>query len=450
MVLENSGNGPSYIEFIFHPERRGMLDVVESIVGFMDYQSLISLKRCCKSVHQCLAANPDLEIKKYRQKIARDWSSGSHRDVSMSVSGLVSCADFFAPPHIRKVALGVDDKVHVCTVRGSQGDDDNTNCDIVLPASDSTNNCTDCITCVSVLNGFHDQSDRGGNYAVASGSNDGKLLIWENGDLKVTKQLFGRIEELKWVPDHNFLISAHFGGGGRSHDAGCISIRLVESLDGQPLPVVFSLFQDIFPVFCVDISPRMRVGSGGQPSTNHYLATVEWSGTFNNVHDGLLNVYKGFQSQPLSNVSLESGSTFTCCKFVSEDQLITGGHDKKLRLWKIQDEANTSPEESKVVTCLMQLNGHTNVIMRLQVTSTKAVTRDLDGSIFVWDLEKLTNRAATDGAKNETLSESDTEELLLTKVKSLSKTVTCIAMDDRKLFLGSIGHFDMFDYWTTS
>ena len=128
------------------------------------------------------------------------------------------------------------------------------------------------------------------------------------------------------------------------------------------MPVVFSLFQDIFPVFCVDISPRMRVGSGGQPSTNHYLATVEWSGTFNNVHDGLLNVYKGFQvnctthadaehkrkrmpigdicgtllmlfvlqSQPLANVSLESGSTFTCCKFVSEDQLITGGHDKKV------------------------------------------------------------------------------------------------------------------------
>ena len=52
---------------------------------------------------------------------------------------------------------------------------------------------------------------------MASGSNDGKLLIWENGELKVTKQLFGRIEELKWVPDHKFLISAHFGGGGRSH-----------------------------------------------------------------------------------------------------------------------------------------------------------------------------------------------------------------------------------------
>ena len=86
-----------------------------------------------------------------------------------------------------------------------------------LLGSDSTNNCTDCITCVAVLNGFHNASDIGGNYAVASGSNDGKLLIWENGELKVTKQLFGRIEELKWVPDHKFLISAHFGGGGRSH-----------------------------------------------------------------------------------------------------------------------------------------------------------------------------------------------------------------------------------------
>ena len=71
-----------------------------------------------------------------------------------------------------------------------------------------------CITCVCVLNGFHEDE---GRYAVTSGANDGKLLMWEDGVLKVTKQLFGRIEELKWIKESKYLISAHFGGGGRSN-----------------------------------------------------------------------------------------------------------------------------------------------------------------------------------------------------------------------------------------
>ena len=81
-----------------------------------------------------------------------------------------------------------------------------------------------------------------------------------------------------------------------------------------------------------------------------------------------------------------------------------------------------------------------------QVTATKAVTRDLDGCIFVWNLAKIT------APKNHRSQESDSDDiendLLLTKVKSLSKTVTCLAMDERKLLLGSIGHFDVFDYWS--
>ena len=260
--------------------------------------SLVNFKRTCRSVYKCLAKNPCLEEGKWRSKLSADWASGTHRDVTVPVSGLVSCADFFTPDHTR-LAVGVNDKVHICTIRDPPEV-------TVLPGSDS------CITCVAVLNGLRAADCDSGYYAVASGSNDGKLMVWENGELKVTKQLFGRIEELKWVQASNYLISAHFGGGGRANgagfldssvsavaakvlshnvfstDAGCISIRLVESLDqGATMPVVFSLFQDIFPVFCVDLSP---------PGTHDsYLATVEWSGTFNNVHDGLLNVYKGFK-----------------------------------------------------------------------------------------------------------------------------------------------------------
>ena len=87
---------------------------------------------------------------------------------------------------------------------------------------------------------------------------------------------------------------------------------------------------------------------------------------------------------------------------------------------------------------------NTDHFIQTQVTATKAVTRDLDGCIFVWNLAKIT------APKNHRSQESDDVEndLLLTKVKSSSKTVTCIAMDERKLLLGSIGHFDVFDYWS--
>jgi len=432
----------SYIEFIFHPDRRGILEVVENIVKFLDYHSLICFKRSCKTVHRCLSKHPRLERDKYVSKLARDWASGRHTQLTVSVSGLVSCADFFTTgTHCHRVALGVDDKVQVCTLpsttsteSGGQSITTDANSMTILPGSDS------CITCVCVLNGFHEEE---GSYAVASGSNDGKLLIWENGLLKVTKQLFGRIEELKWIRESRYLISAHFGGGGRSNDAGCISIRLVEQLDnGATMPVVFCLFQDIFPVFCVDMSPP-----GGR---NIYLATVEWSGTFNNVHDGLLNVYKGFQKQPLVNVSLQSEATFTCCKFVGQDLLLTGGHDRKLRLWLIQDnsEGLQCPDDSEVIVCMMQFNGHNNVIMRLEVTSTMAVTRDLDGNIFVWDLSKVTDSSKHHKKDSQNFGPANESNLLLTKVKSLSKTVTCIAINERKIFLGSIGHFDVFDYWT--
>ena len=42
------------------------------------------------------------------------------------------------------------------------------------------------------------------------------------------------------------------------------------------------------------------------------------------------------------------------------------------------------------------------------------------------------------------------EKVLVRRVHSVSRTVTCIAMDERKLVMGSIGQFCVFDYWNTS
>jgi hypothetical protein len=45
------------------------------------------------------------------------------------------------------------------------------------------------------------------------------------------------------------------------------------------MPVVFALYEDLFPVITMDF-------------TDEYVAALEWSGTFNSVEAGNINIYK--------------------------------------------------------------------------------------------------------------------------------------------------------------
>ena len=81
------------------------------------------------------------------------------------------------------------------------------------------------------------------------------------------------------------------------------------------------------------------------------------------------------------------------------------------------------------------------MIVRLVLSGDRAASRDLDGNILVWDLNE---------ALKHSFAQDEYEKILLRKVTSLSRTVTCLAMDERKLVMGSIGHFCVFDYWNTA
>ena len=159
------------------------------------------------------------------------------------------------------------------------------------------------ITCVAYLDGFD---------AVASGSSRGDLCLWsleEESTLISSKHLFGRLEALKWNKNNKCLVSAHFGC---AYDIGCVTIRQFNSL--TDISVIFSLYQEIFPVFCIDVCDK-------------YMSTVEWSGTFNQVHTGTVNVYKWLESEPIANLTQAANTTFTCCRFIKNNGLLTGGQD---------------------------------------------------------------------------------------------------------------------------
>ena len=86
----------------------------------------------------------------------------------------------------------------------------------------------------------------------------------------------------------------------------------------------------------------------------------------------------------------------------------------------------------------------------------RAVTRDINGLIFVWDLIGACNIMRNNNSirkRNQQKEEVDiieVEKYLVRKITSTSKTVTCIALDDRQLVMGSIGHVNVFDYWNSA
>ena len=72
---------------------------------------------------------------------------------------------------------------------------------------------------------------------------------------------------------------------GKAYDIGCISVRRLVSRDTEDkagdrveLAVVWSAYQDVMPVFCVDV-------------TDKFILTLEWLGTFDMVHVGSATLY---------------------------------------------------------------------------------------------------------------------------------------------------------------
>ena len=122
----------------------------------------------------------------------------------------------------------------------------------------------------------------------------------------------------------------------------------------------------------------------------------------------------------------------------------------QLRIWRIK---------SNKVFCERELLAHKgSIVMRMELSWNfdRAVTRDINGSIFVWDLRRACIPVSIRNKQNKTkegmegiFDEDCGERYLLRKITSISKSITCIAVDDRQLLMGSIGHFNVFDYWNS-
>lgn len=104
-----------YIQLIFDPDRGGFVDVAENIVQYLDYHSLINLKRSSRQIYNFFKQLPSLEDEKLEKKLDLDWRLGQPKNYTIQTPGLVSCASVF--PDNRRMVIGIDHVVQVVEIR---------------------------------------------------------------------------------------------------------------------------------------------------------------------------------------------------------------------------------------------------------------------------------------------------------------------------------------------
>lgn len=386
--------GNEYLDIFFDLDRSGFIDVTEKILSYLDFKSFVQFKRSCKLIYNFISDQNRLEDRSLRRKLSSDWKKGPAKTYAiLTMNRLISHARLFNDG--ARVACAVDHEVVIFDIPTGK-------CQLTLKGPHQAP-----ISCVELI---YDQNDQVVMYAT--GCREGVLALWStDGQCLVRKQLFGRIMFIK--SRGRFLATAHFG---KPFDAGCIMLRELKSIEDTP--VVFALFEDIFPVITVDF-------------TDKFVAALEWSGTFNGVDGGYVSIYKLYDKTPVVNLSDITECSFSTCRFLGESQILTGGHDKLIRLWHFNDE----PEFS--VECVRVFSHHINIIAKLEVTLDRAVTRDIGGKIIVWDLSLMNKNVPAD-------------DVIVREEMTNTKMVATVAINDRQLCFGSFGVLTIRDFWSTS
>ena len=147
-------------------------------------------------------------------------------------------------------------------------------------------------------------------------SHRGLFFLWDlsNGELLLTKQLFGRIEKVIWKD--GYIATAHTA---LRFDSGCVCIRKYE--DDLCTPVVFSKVEERLLAIDIDFTASV-------------LVVLEWAGTFYGVPSGHINLFAFLEDNFLVDLrKFLPNVTYSALKIsAEEDVMVTVGHDKTVRI----------------------------------------------------------------------------------------------------------------------
>jgi len=275
------------------------------------------------------------------------------------------------------------------------------------------------------------------NKYLISGNNNGMLTIWdlESTELLSNKQLFGIITGVKCKEEGDLIVTSH---ASKAYDIGCISIR--KMVTPTELTVVWSAYQDVMPVFCMDVS------------TNHIL-TLEWLGTFDMVHVGSATCYtrhgdhlfvrKDFSQSRAVESRRSVAGLIGNLQNQQNLRYYSGGIFKEDFAALCTDFEPFGAQQVVIynlndLTLIRSFSGHNCGVLQVVSFGNIFVTRDKEGIIIIWDANNACDENKEETALMKTLELPHKDKFIHVDV------------DLRRLVIGRLGGVEILDFWNSS
>jgi len=421
-----------YIELIFNEKRHGLNHIARRILEYLDYASLVQAKRSCKHIYEFILSS-DVEQIVLNLKLHKDWSYGSPKVLKLPDSREATLDDVVSE-QINSLMLYKDDTLFisvgnsvfsVClnpnyTSTTSEIEENlQSGKEFRLYRNPNTNRETNILSCMDIIRDEY----------LLTGSRNGMLSVFNlrTCELESFKQLFGIISDIRCVDD--LLATSHLG---KQFDMGCITVR--RFISPEEMQVVWSVYEDVMPVFSMDFNYSFLVG-------------LEWIETLDQAQIGILSVYRsdekdGKEIWRRTELDLNHGFT-TCCIF--KDEYCALG------CAGVQQSRNDS-DFSVVIIDLNKLNviqvvkGHKSPIFHILVSGEHLITRDKAGFVYLWDQNLLSDEKYRD--------EDGNSGALIRRLSEDNEQVVCLTADLRKLVLvlkDGINCYSIkaMDFWST-
>ena len=259
-----SGPGDVSILDLFDHDREGLRHIGEAISLYLNYNSLVSLKRTCSTLYHFLK-NSTVEETVFKRKLHHDWSVGTpvSSRLQFFASNLNTPVNNVKTVTNSNILFSTGKKIYQFDFKEDLPGEDETGEGPGRPVESGedlalggnvvngmkltlrlpSNSLNSKINSAS-NDGFNlqfnkvyvnnnenlerneiTQFDILKNYLIA-GNNNGMLSVWDlqTTELLNTKQLFGIITGLRCREEEDIIVTSH---AGKSFDIGCISVRKV-------------------------------------------------------------------------------------------------------------------------------------------------------------------------------------------------------------------------------
>jgi len=468
-----------YLIALFDQERSGLSHIGYYIACLLDWRSLVALKRAANLFRAFLSENPTVEAKALARKLRSDWASKPKiKELSLCVEAE---GRYPSPPLPVKTVKILEGRQAILAGIGksvllfpfcsggwrSSGQDGSTannsnrvmtgqvleGAQLKIPlcsnslktkiseafASSGASNCGAAAeftnACENLEKNEVTEFDVLGDHLVV-GNNNGTLAVWDldSKQMTVSKQLFGIVTGVKCLEQEQNIVTTH---AGKAFDMGVVSVRRMVS--PSELTVVWSVYQDIMPIFGFDVNSK-------------WLVTLEWLGTFDLCHVGSATVYNRLEENARTDLAdvitpedlnFDRHHRFTSTAIFNIDYLILASDDgNSLVTWHLPS-----------MTPLRVLQGHKAPVLHLKTSGERILSVDKAGNQLIWNFEGSCDGSLLEMDEKENLLSPQVgcpQVLMGSPPESNVSPVLGVDLDLRRVAFSKVGGITLLDFWSAS